>query len=131
RLSTIYYSRRSENDKDPKESEKKQFDYFALTRNSEKNRVLVGGDVTITAHVSQGKNGEPVVGFTFNSRGGEKFYQVTYNNQPEAAGGGGVKVVRQLGIILDGKLISSPSLNEPIRNSGIISGRFERADVER
>jgi SecD/SecF fusion protein len=131
RLSTIYYSRKSESEKDPQESAKKQFDYFVLARNSEKNRLQVGGDVTIAAHVSQGRNGQPVVGFTFNTRGGEKFYQVTYNNQPESPGGSGVKVVRQLGIILDGKLISSPSLNEPIRGSGIIEGRFERAEVER
>lgn len=131
RLSTIYFSRKSESEKDPQESAQKQIDYFVLARNSEKNRVLVGGDVTINAHISQGRSGQPVVGFTFNTRGGEKFYQVTYNNQPEAPGGSGVKVVRQLGIILDGKLIQSPSLNEPIRGSGVIEGRFERAEVER
>jgi SecD/SecF fusion protein len=133
RLSTIYYSRPSQGLKDPEERKAKQFEYFVLTRISEKNRVHVGGDVTITAYVTQGKTSEPVVGFTFNSRGGEKFYQMTSNNQPEAPGKteGAVKVVRQLGIILDGKLISSPTLNEPIRNSGIISGRFERTEVER
>jgi SecD/SecF fusion protein len=132
RMTTIYYSRVSQNEKNPKESEAKQFDYFVLSRVSDKNRVQVGGDVTITAYVTQGKGGEPAVGFTFNSRGGDKFYQVTYNNQPEAPGGGaGIKVVRQLGIVLDGYLISSPSLNEPIRGSGIIHGRFERAEVER
>src|SRR5262249_40132663 len=113
------------------EGEGKQFDYFALSRGSEKNRVQVGGDVTIHAAVGQDNSGAPAVKFDFNSRGAEKFYQVTYNNQPEAPGGAGVKVVRQLGIVLDGYLISSPSLNEPIRGSGIIHGRFERAEVER
>ena len=129
-MSTVYWSRVSENEKDPDESKKKQIDYFVLARNSEKNRLLVGGDVTITAFVSQGRNGEPVVGFTFNSRGGEKFYQVTYNNGPEAPGGSesGVKIVRELGIVLDGKLISQASLNEAIRNTGQISGKFERAE---
>jgi SecD/SecF fusion protein len=132
RYSTIYYSRPCVNEKIPAaEREAKQFDYFTLSRVSEKNRLLVGGDVTITARVDQGRTGEPVVGFTFNSRGGEKFYQITYNNQPESPAGGGVKVVRQLAILLDGKLISSPSLNEPIRSSGIIQGRFERSEVER
>src|SRR5262249_38096733 len=55
-------------------------------------------------------------------------YQVTFNNQVE---GQGVKVMRQLAIILDGYLISHPTVNEPIRGSGIIHGKFERSEVER
>lgn len=129
RHSAAYYSRVSQNEKNPKESEEKQFDYFVLTRLSEKNQVKVGGDVTITAHVAQDRNGGPAVGFNFNSRGGDKFYVVTSNNQIET--GQGVKVERQLAIILDRYLISSPTVNEPIRGSGIIHGRFERTEVER
>ena len=126
--SEIYFSRVSQNEKNPEESEAKQFDYFALTRISEKNQVKVGGDVTITAYVTQDSGGSPAVGFSFNSKGGEQFYQVTYNNQVE---GQGVKVMRQLAIVLDGYLISHPTVNEPIRGSGIIHGKFERAEVER
>ncbi|HKA06657.1 MAG TPA: protein translocase subunit SecD [Gemmataceae bacterium] len=126
--SEVYYSRVSQNEKNPDESAAKQFDYFALTRISEKNQVKVGGDVTISAYVTQDSGGSPAVGFSFNSKGGELFYQVTYNNQVE---GQGVKVMRQLAIILDGYLISHPTVNEPIRGSGIIHGKFERSEVER
>ena len=126
--SDIYYSRPSQNEKNPKESEAKQVDYFALTRVSEKNQVKVGGDVTIIARVTTDNNGSPAVGFDFNSKGADQFYQVTFNNQVE---GQGVKAMRQLAIILDGYLISNPTVNEPIRGSGIIHGKFERTEVER
>ncbi len=129
RYSEVYYSRPTVNEKISKEErEAKKFDYFVMTRVSDKNQVKVGGDITISAHVAQDRNGSPAVGFNFNSRGGDKFYVVTSNNQPEGAG---VKVERQLAIILDGYLISSPTVNEPIRGSGIIHGRFERTEVER
>src|SRR5262245_33211739 len=128
-----YWSRPSQSDKNNsaiEESRKKQFDYFVLTRVSEKDRVKVGGDVTITAFVDQGRNLEPVIGFIFNSRGAEKFYQMTYRNRPKEAEGA-PKTFRQLGIILDGYLISNANINEPIREKGQISGSFERSYVER
>jgi SecD/SecF fusion protein len=132
-LSSFYYSRVSQNDKKPTESQEKQFDYFQLTRVSEKNQVKVGGDVTISAHVTQDENGAPAVGFDFNSRGSDKFYQVTLNNNID--GKGAVKTQRQLAIILDGYLISSPTINEPIHGSGRIGGGrgggFTRNEVER
>jgi SecD/SecF fusion protein len=125
-----YWSRESRSDKNPAESAQKKFDYFVLTRVSDKDRVPVGGDVTITAFVDQGKTGEPVIGFTFNSRGADRFYQMTSRNQPSGPEQGG-RVFRQLGIILDGYLISSANINEPIRARGQISGSFDRPYVER
>jgi SecD/SecF fusion protein len=125
-----YWSRESRNDKNPTESAQKKFDYFVLTRVSDKDRVLVGGDVTITASIEQGRTGDPVIGFAFNSRGGDKFYQMTTRNQPSGPSEGG-RVFRQLGIILDGYLISLANINEPIRSHGQISGSFDRAYVER
>jgi SecD/SecF fusion protein len=128
--SNVYWSRESRNEKDPAESALKKFDYFVLTRVSDKDRVLVGGDITITAFVDQGRTGEPVIGFTFNSRGADRFYQMTSRNQPSGPESGG-RVFRQLGIILDGYLISSANINEPIRARGQISGSFDRPYVER
>ena len=126
----VYWSRDSRNEKDPAESAAKKYDYFVLTRVSDKDRVQVGGDITITAFVDQGKTGEPVIGFTFNSRGGDRFYQMTSRNQPSGPESGG-RVFRQLAIILDGYLISSANINEPIRSRGQISGSFDRPYVER
>src|SRR5262245_39999323 len=96
-----YWSRESKSEKNPGESAVKKFDYFVLTRLSEKDQVRVGGDVSITAYVSQGKTSEPVIGFTFNARGAEKFYQMTYRNRPSGPEGTPT-VYRQLGIVLDG-----------------------------
>lgn len=125
----VYWSRESRNEKNPAESQQKKFDYFVLTRVSDKDRVPVGGDVSINAFVDQGKTGEPVIGFQFNSRGAEKFYQMTSRNRP--TGDGPNPTSRHLGIILDGRLISSASINEAIRERGIIHGRFDRPYVER
>ncbi|WP_020468283.1 protein translocase subunit SecDF [Zavarzinella formosa] len=130
RTGAVYYSRKSENLRDKAESEKKKFDYFVLTRVSEKDRVLVGGDVTISANVTQDEKQNPAVGFTFNSRGGDKFFEVTSRNKPsDPSGGNGI--VRKLAIILDQKLISAPTLNQPIRTNGIIQGSFKMDDVQK
>jgi SecD/SecF fusion protein len=108
------------------------FDYFVLTRISDKDRVRVGGDVSISASVGSDKNSRPSIAFVFNTRGGDLFYTVTSRNKISGSDAGN-PVVRQLAIILDGLLISSPTLNEPIRTNGEISspGGFERKEAER
>lgn len=56
---------------------------------------------------------EPVVFFTFNEEGAEKFYELTSRNNGRA-----------LAIVLDGVVISAPTINSPIKGSGKISGKF-------
>lgn len=56
---------------------------------------------------------ETVVGFEFTPEGGEKFYDLTGKN-----------INRHLAIVLDGVVISAPTINSRIRNEGMISGRF-------
>lgn len=56
---------------------------------------------------------EPVVSFEFTEEGGERFFELTSKN-----------VGRRLAIVLDGVVLSAPSINEGIRNKGVISGRF-------
>ncbi len=56
---------------------------------------------------------EPVVLFTFNDEGAEKFYELTSKNYNRA-----------LAIVLDDVVISAPRINEPIKGSGQISGQF-------
>ncbi len=59
-------------------------------------------------------NGQPVVSFKFNNQGGKKFAQVTADN-----------VGKPFAVVLDGKVITAPRINEPILGgSGIISGNF-------
>lgn len=61
-----------------------------------------------------GKTGvEPVVNFSFNEEGADKFYELTSKNYN-----------RQLAIVLDGEVISAPRIESAIRNSGQITGNF-------
>lgn len=58
---------------------------------------------------------EFVVHFEFNPEGGEKFYELTRKNYK-----------RQLAIILDGVVISYPSISVPISTNGYIHGGFTK-----
>ena len=78
-----------------------------------RKRVMVSGENLVDSQPTF-ENGRPVVSFRFDSYGAKKFGEVTKNN-----------VNRRLAIVLDGKVISAPRINEPILGgSGIISGQF-------
>ncbi len=78
-------------------------------------RIVMSGDNLIDAQPSvQNQQNEPVVSFTLDRVGAQKFGRVTSDN-----------VGKRLAIILDGKIISAPNINEPITSgSGMISGNF-------
>lgn len=80
-----------------------------------KRQVMVSGEDLIDAQ--QGfdpQNNQPVVNIRFNGSGGKKFGRVTSEN-----------VDRPFAIILDGKVLSAPNINEPILGgSAQISGNF-------
>jgi preprotein translocase subunit SecD len=68
-----------------------------------------------------GKTGvEPIVNFSFNEEGGDKFYELTSKNYN-----------RQLAIVLDGEVISAPRIESAIRNSGQITGNFTTQEVKK
>ncbi len=78
-----------------------------------KTRVMLSGDLLTGASATYDK-GQPVVSFKFNSKGARKFGRITQEN----AG-------KPFAIVLDGKVITAPRINEPILSgSGIISGNF-------
>ena len=80
----------------------------------EKQVMVQGEDLTDAQPGFDQRNGEPVVNFRFNIRGGQKFGEVTSKN-----------VGRPFAIVLDGKVISAPRILSPITGgSGQISGRF-------
>lgn len=62
--------------------------------------------------------GKASVDFTFNSGGAARFGKLTGDNLPNQATG----VHRSLGILLDEKILSAPSLNSRITSRGTISG---------
>jgi preprotein translocase subunit SecD len=74
----------------------------------------IKGDQLTDARQSYNQNNEPVVSITFDQQGGAKFAKLTTEN-----------VNRPFAIILDGKVLSAPNINEPIMGgSAQISGSF-------
>lgn len=78
-----------------------------------KKKVIVSGDELTNAQ-AQFQQAMPVVHFSFNSLGARKFAEATTNNKG-----------KRLAVVLDGKILSAPVINEPIKGGdGIISGNF-------
>jgi preprotein translocase subunit SecD len=76
-------------------------------------RVMVSGD-TLTDAEPSFQDGQPVVGFKFDSIGGRRFGEATSQNTGHL-----------FAIVLDNKIISAPVIREPILGgSGVISGHF-------
>ncbi len=101
-------------------SEKSEFGVEELiSENGEKlnvsKRIVMSGENLIDAQPSvQNQQNEPVVSFTLDRLGAQKFGRTTSDN-----------VGRRLAIVLDGKIISAPNINEPITTgNGMISGNF-------
>ncbi len=100
---------------------------IALSEGEEKGSVyllpdyaeLTGRDLKYS-YTGKGQNLEPVVYFEFNSEGAEKFADLT-----KACRG------RQLAILVDGKVISAPRVNDHIKGGkGSISGSFTQESAQ-
>ncbi|MDP3852228.1 protein translocase subunit SecD [Phenylobacterium sp.] len=80
-----------------------------------RKRALVTGEMLTDAQQQfDQQSGQPVVSFRFNSQGARRFGDATAQN-----------VGKRFAIILDGKVISAPNINEPIPGGqGVISGSF-------
>lgn len=75
---------------------------------------LTGKDLKLSQVSFDQNNGQPVVGISFNSEGAKKFSDITSRN-----------VGRMVAIYLDGRPISSPTVEEPITGGdAIIRGSF-------
>jgi SecD/SecF fusion protein len=123
---TILCSRRVVNPSLLKSDDRgKQVEYFQLVRNP-KPGTEVTGLYLISAFATTGKNMGPAVGFHFNQTGGDRFYELTSKNAPTPQG-----FHRQLAIILDGMIVTAPSLNARISTEGIIEGHFTADEVTR
>jgi preprotein translocase subunit SecD len=76
--------------------------------------VLVDGSELTNARSGFDQNNRPAVDFTFNGSGAKKFGRVTQEN-----------VGRPFAIVLDGRVISAPTIQTPILGgSGQITGNF-------
>ena len=80
-----------------------------------KRQAVLTGDQLVSAKQSfKQEDNRPIVDFTFNSDGGAKFAQITQNN-----------VGKRFAVVVDGQVISAPSINTPILGGqGYIEGGF-------
>ena len=78
-------------------------------------RIIMSGENLIDAQPNiNNQNNEPTVSFSLDRLGAQKFGRATTDN-----------VGKRLAIVLDGEIVSAPSINEPITTgSGMISGNF-------
>jgi preprotein translocase subunit SecD len=88
--------------------------YYAV----EKRRTVTGRDLS-SAKPSQGQFGSPIVAFNMKPAGARAFGDLT-----------GSHLHRGLAIVLDGKVVSAPSINARITDAGIIEGSFTQKEVE-
>jgi len=79
---------------------------------------ITGRDLR-SSQPSRDENGQPAVGFTLTGDGGRKFYSFT-----------SAHVKDSLAVVLDNKVQSVATIEEPIRDSGIIRGRFTQQEVQ-
>ncbi len=84
----------------------------------------IDGRYLVNSRPTFDENGGVAVGFTFNSRGGFLFQNMTGRYQPKKDGN-----KYRLAAILDGRIHSAPSINDVISESGIITGDFTQEEV--
>src|SRR5262245_17052848 len=133
----LFYSRRAEDRNLPEEERKaKAIEYFVLTRDPEivdptdplRRRVpKIDGSYLVNAAPDR-TGGTPAVHFVFNAKGGELFGNITRKNVPDRQGSDENK--RHLAIILDGLVMSAPTINSEIRERGQITGSFSQREVD-
>ncbi|MEZ5328072.1 MAG: protein translocase subunit SecD [Verrucomicrobiales bacterium] len=86
---------------------------------SVKNRVQVAGKNVKNAGVVFGPNGWEI-SLELDDEGGEKMYEITRSARHE---------VDQLAIIIDGEVLSHPTINSTLRNRISITGNFEEKEA--
>src|SRR5262249_36952078 len=114
------------------ERKKKKIEYFVLSREPERDPATgepkkVSGEYLTNASEGTDRSLRPGVHIQVNNRGGELFYDLTPKNPPDRQ----ADFARHLAIILDGKVVSAPRLQEAIRTDGQITGNFTIQEVRK
>jgi SecD/SecF fusion protein len=134
----LFYSRDCKDRNLPEEERRrKKYEYFVLARNPEldpatnytKETPKIDGSYLVDAR-NQITEGRPAVSFMFNVAGGALFRDLTRKNVPSGAGEAPDQVKRHLAIILDGLVVSAPTINSEIGQHGQISGSFTAREVD-
>jgi SecD/SecF fusion protein len=125
----LFYSREVPAERDarlPKREQGKKYEYFIFTRDPEKPIAdhEVTGKYLRQSTEGPDEKGGLAVHFTFDTEGGNRFYDLTSKNKPDGG------FYRHLAIVLDDLIMSAPTINSPIRESGQISGNFTKPEVD-
>jgi preprotein translocase subunit SecD len=129
----LFYSRACE-DRHLAEQERrdKEVDYFVLARDPEFDPVTgqrtaaVDGSYLASVFADRDATGRPIVAFTLNPAGAELFATLTRKNSSEFDV---ARKWRHLAIVLDGRVVSAPTINSEIHDRGTISGAFTPRQV--
>jgi SecD/SecF fusion protein len=89
------------------------------------DRVDVGGEHLSEIHADIDEMGKPQIGFRFGARGAFLFGQLTEQHLPTAAGN-----AYNLGIVLDGLVMSAPTIQSKITERARISGNMTQEEVD-
>jgi len=97
--------------------------YYVLASNKENEKLLHGGGKETRwalkrAFATSDRMGRRAIGFTLNTRGAKRFYNLTNKN-----------LKRPLCILLDKLAISAPVIQNAISSRGEITGSFSRTEV--
>jgi preprotein translocase subunit SecD len=87
--------------------------------------VDVGGKHLSEIHADIDEMGKPQLGFRFGARGAFLFGQLTEQHLPTAAGN-----AYNLGIVLDGVVMSAPTIQSKITERARMSGNMTQAEVD-
>jgi SecD/SecF fusion protein len=114
----LIWSRKSENLRlSPADRDRKEYEYFILLRNPVSPAMALTGSYLTSANVND-LTGERAVNFTFDARGGQIFSELTSANLPK--GESPNAQFSALAIILDGEVVSAPTLSTVISTNGQI-----------
>jgi hypothetical protein len=124
----------------PKQRKDKQYEYFILVRAPEVdkkgNLVAKGSPRAVTGDyltsVTRGGTPDlkPCINFELSKTGAALFGDLTGKNVPDRRSGSGA-FYRDLAIILDGQVMSTPTINSRIEGKAQISGNFTVEEVDR
>src|SRR5262249_10770262 len=89
----------------------------------------IDGTMIRSAQSVTGYDDRPAIAFTFSAEGGDLFGLLTRKNIP-SRGSEESQLKRHLAIILDGLIMSAPTINSEIRQGGQITGRFTKKEAE-
>ena len=82
-------------------------------------QTVMTGDILRDAVATPEQFGQYELSFSLTGDGSDVFYEYTRNN-----------IGRPLVIVLDGQVLSAPTIQAAIRDSGVITGQFTRAEAD-